>query len=56
MDEGGGLFAAPIRQVQLHTESAFWTKAQTIARCLGQGVIGPDNGHIIAIGASRFGV
>lgn len=56
MNEGGGLSAAPIRQAQLRTTSAFWTKAQKIARYLAQGVIGPDDVRIIAISASRFGV
>lgn len=56
LNEGGGLFAAPIRQAQLRTSGAFWTKAQRIARYLEQGVIGPDDTRIIAISASRFGV
>jgi hypothetical protein len=56
LNEGGGLFAAPIRQAQLRTSGAFWTKAQRIARYLEQGVIGPEDTRIIAISASRFGV
>jgi hypothetical protein len=48
--------AAPIRQAQLRTSGAFWTKAQRIARYLEQGVIGPEDTRIIAISASRFGV
>lgn len=56
LNEGGGLFAAPIRQAQLRTSGAFWTKAQRIARYLEQGVIVPEDTRIIAISASRFGV
>jgi len=51
LNEGGGLFAAPIRQAQLRTSGAFWTKAQRIARYLEQGVIGPEDTRIIAISA-----
>lgn len=56
LNEGGGLFAAPVRQAQLRTSGAFWTKAQRIARYLEQGVIVPEDTRIIAISASRFGV
>ena len=56
LNQGGGLFAAPIRQAQLRTSGAFWTKAQRIARYLEQGVIAPEDTRIIAISASRFGV
>lgn len=56
INEGGGLVAVPIRQAQLRTSSAFWTKAQKIARYIEQGVIAPDDTRIIAISASRFGV
>jgi len=56
INEGGGLVAAPIRQAQLRTSGAFWTKAQRIARYLAQGVIAPEDTRIIAISASRFGV
>ncbi|MCP1848201.1 MULTISPECIES: hypothetical protein [unclassified Bradyrhizobium] len=56
INEGGGLFAVPMRQAQLRTSSAFWTKAQKIGRYLEQGVIAPDDTRIIAISASRFGV
>ena len=56
LNEGGGLVAAPIRQAQLRTSSAFWTKAQSIARYVKKGVIGPEDTRIIAISASRFGV
>lgn len=56
INQGGGLAAAPIRQAQLRTSGAFWTKAQRIARYLEQGVIAPEDPRIIAISASRFGV
>jgi len=56
INEGGGLFAAPIRQAQLRTSGAFWTKAQKIDRYLEQSVISADDVRIIAISASRFGV
>lgn len=56
LNEGGGLVAAPIRQAQLRTSSAFWTKAQKIARYIQQGVIAPEDTRIVAISASRFGV
>ena len=54
--EGGGLVAAPIRQAQLRTSGAFWTKAQKIARYIEQGVIASEDIRIIAISAGRFGV
>lgn len=56
INEGGSLVAAPIRQAQLRTSGAFWTKAQKIARYIEQGVIAPEDTRIIAISASRFGV
>lgn len=56
INQGGELAAAPIRQAQLRTSGAFWTKAQRIARYLEQGVIAPEDPRIIAISASRFGV
>ena len=56
MNQGGGLVAAPIRQAQLRTSGAFWTKAQKIARYIEQGVIAPEDSRIVAISASRFGV
>jgi hypothetical protein len=45
-----------MRQAQLRTSSAFWTKAQKIGRYIEQGVIAPEDTRIIAISASRFGV
>lgn len=56
INEGGGLVAAPIRQAQLRTSGAFWTKARKIGRYIEQGVIAPEDTRIIAISASRFGV
>lgn len=56
INEGGGIAAAPIRQAQLRSSSAFWTKAQKIARYIEQGVIAPEDTRIIAISASRFGI
>jgi hypothetical protein len=55
INEGGGLEAAPLRQAQLRTTSAFWTKAQKIARYLQRGEIRPGDARIVAISASRFG-
>lgn len=55
INEGGGLAAAPIRQAQLRTSGAFWTKAQKIGCYLEQGVIAPEDRRVIAISASRFG-
>ena len=56
VNEGGGFVAAPIRQAQLRTSHAFWTKAQRIGYYMEQGVIAPEDIRIIAISASRFGV
>ena len=56
INEGGGLTAAPVRQAQLRTSGAFWTKAQKIGRYIEQGVIAQEDTRIIAISASRFGV
>jgi hypothetical protein len=56
INEGGRLVAAPIRQTQLRTSGAFWTKAQKIARYIEKGVIAPEDTRIVAISASRFGV
>lgn len=56
INQGGGLIAAPIRQAQLRTSSAFWTKAQIIARYIAEGVIAEEDTRIVAISASRFGV
>jgi hypothetical protein len=56
LNEGGRLFPAPIRQAQLRTSGAFWTKAQKIGCYVEQGVIAPEDTRIIAISASRFGV
>jgi hypothetical protein len=55
INEGGGVIAAPVRQAQLRTTSAFWTKSQKLARYLAEGVIGHNDVRLIAISASRFG-
>lgn len=56
VNEGGGLFAAPVRQAQLRVSSAFWTKSRRIGAYLAEGVIAPGDARIIAISASRFGI
>lgn len=56
INEGGGLIAAPIRQAQLRSSGAFWTKARKISRYIEQGVIAPEDARIVAISASRFGI
>lgn len=55
INEGGGFIAAPIRQAQLRTSGAFWTKAQQVGHYIEQGVIAPHDVSIIAISAGRFG-
>ncbi|MCR4268425.1 hypothetical protein [Nitratireductor sp. ZSWI3] len=55
INEGGGFAPAPVRQAQLRTTGAFWTKSRRIAHYLSEGVIGADDVRIIAISASRFG-
>jgi hypothetical protein len=55
INQGGRCIAAPERQAQLRTTSAFWTKSKKIARYLEEGAIGRDDVRIIAISASRFG-
>ena len=55
-NEGGGLAAVPVREAQLRTTSALWTKAQKIEEYLQKGVIAANEPRIIAISASRFGV
>ncbi len=56
INKGGKAVYAPIRQAQLRTSGAFWTKAQKIARYIEQGVIAAEDHRIIAISASRFGI
>lgn len=55
INEGGGAVDAPIRQAQLRTSGAFWTKAQKIGEYVQQGAMAPEDIRIIAISASRFG-
>jgi hypothetical protein len=55
VNEGGGFEPMPTRQVQLRTTSALLTKSKIVNRYLSEGVIGPDDMRLIAIGAGRFG-
>lgn len=55
INEGGGLAAAPVRQVQLRATSALLTKSRVIEKYLAQGTIAPEDVRLIAIGAGRFG-
>lgn len=54
INEGGGVVPIPLRQTQLRTTSAFWTKSQRIQAYLEEGAIAPSERRIIAISASRF--
>lgn len=54
INEGGGFIPAPLRQTQLRTTSAFWTKSQKLQEYLVEGVIAPEEKRLIAISASRF--
>lgn len=54
INEGGGVVPVPLRETQLRTTSAFWTKSQRVQAYLEEGVIGPSDRRIIAISASRF--
>ena len=54
VNEGGGVAPMPVRQSQLRTTSAFWTKAQIVQRYINEGVIEPGDVRLIAISASRF--
>lgn len=56
VNEGGGLVPAPIRQAQLRTTSALWTKTQKVDRYRRDGVIARAEPALIAIGAGRFGI
>jgi len=56
LNDGGGLFAVPVRQAQLRVSGAFWTKSQRIGAYIAEGVISPEDARIIAISASRFGI
>ncbi len=55
INEGGGLAAAPVRQVQLRASSALLTKTRAIEKYLSQGTIGQEDVRLIAIGIGRFG-
>lgn len=54
INKGGGLASAPIRQAQLRTTSALWTKSRIVQRYLDEGVIAAGDVRLIAIGAGRF--
>ena len=54
INEGGNVVPIPLRQTQLRTTSAFWTKSQRIRGYLEEGVIDPSDRRIIAISANRF--
>jgi hypothetical protein len=56
VNQGGGFGPMPIRQVQLRTTSALLTKSRKVNHYLSEGVIGPDDVRLIAIGAGRFGL
>jgi leucyl-tRNA synthetase len=54
-EEGGGFGPVPVRQAQLRVTGALWTKSNIVQRYLNEGVIGPNDVRIIAIGGGRFG-
>lgn len=54
INDGGGFVPVPLRQTQLRTTSAFWTKSNSLQNYLDEGVIDPSEKRIIAISASRF--
>ena len=55
INRGGRVRAAPIREIDLRTTGAFWTKSQVVGHYLNLGVIGAQDVRLIAIGAGRFG-
>lgn len=55
INEGGGLIAAPERQVQLRITGALHTKAEAFRRYTERGRIAVDDVRLVAIGACRFG-
>ena len=55
INEGGGIILAPTRQAQLRATSAFRKKFKAVESYIREGVIGPDDVRLIAIGAGRFG-
>jgi hypothetical protein len=56
INEDGGFEPMPTRQAQLRMTSALWNKTQTMNRYLNEGVIGPEDVRLVAIGAGRFGL
>ncbi len=55
VNEGGGLAPAPVRQAQLQMTSALLTKSNAFSRYLDAGVVRPEDTHLAAISAGRFG-
>ncbi|MEO0879766.1 MAG: hypothetical protein AAFY22_08625 [Pseudomonadota bacterium] len=55
INEGGGLIAAPERQVQLRITGALHTKAGAFQRYTERGRIAVDDVRLVAIGACSFG-
>jgi len=55
INRGGRVRAAPIREIDLRTTGAFWTKSQVVGHYLNLGVIGAQDVRLIAIGVGRFG-
>jgi hypothetical protein len=55
INEGGRFARVPLRQAQLRTTGALWTKTQKIETYLREGVIARDEPRLIAIGSGRFG-
>lgn len=56
INDGGGFEAAPVRQAQLRITSALRTKSLAIDQYVQAGIIGPEDGRLIAIGVGRFGI
>ncbi len=54
INQGGSVVSVPLRETQLRTTSAFWTKSQKLQGYLDEGVVAPSDRRIIAISASRF--
>lgn len=56
INEGGGVQARPVRQMQLRITSALRKKSEVLTRYLNQGVIEDNDICLLAIGAARFGI
>ena len=55
INQGGGLAAAPERQIQLRVTGALYTKSAAFAQYVERGRIASEDVKLIAIGAARFG-